>query len=100
MIIQYSIADGLQLLEPHAFNRFKVVLVGVATDELPLIDGVMFSDRANALVRQTLVSELAGTLADPEWLAAYAKMVEAARRFGWIDSETGAICAHVERAAA
>lgn len=100
MIIQYSIADGLQLLEPHAFNSFKIVLIGVAGDEVPLIDGVMFSDPANALVRQALVSDLAGSLADPEWQAAYARMIDAARRFGWIDSETGAIRAHVERMAA
>jgi len=52
-----------------------------------------------ALVSIELVPALPGRPDDAAWEAAYTHMIEQARKHGWIDAETNAIRAHVEREA-
>jgi hypothetical protein len=59
--------------------------------------GIIFIDDHNALVPIDLVPELPGRPADGTWQPAYAEMVAKARERGWIDIQTNAIRAHVER---
>jgi len=96
VIVEYSAAAGLRLREPDDFRKFKVVLRAPLSTSRPLIDGVTFVDDDNALVRINVVPSLPGVPNDAAWRAGYDKMVEAARKHGWIDETGHAIRAHVE----
>lgn len=96
MIVEYSAAAGLRLRAPDDFRKFKVVLRAPLSTSRPLIDGVTFVDEENALVRISVVPSLPGVPNDAAWRAGYDKMVEAARKHGWIDESGDAIRAHVE----
>jgi hypothetical protein len=61
------------------------------------IENIAFVDPRNALVPIDLVLALPGRPDDRAWEAAYADMIEQARKHGWIDAEANAIRAHVER---
>jgi len=97
MIVEYTSGDGLRLVDPEDFKKFKVVLRGPLDAAQPDIDGVKFVDDANALVGIELVPGLPGAPAGEDWHAGYAKMLEAAAKYGWIDDRTRSIRAHVER---
>lgn len=96
MIVEYSAAAGLRLREPDDFHKFKVVLRAPLATSRPLIDGVRFVDEEDALVRISVVPSLPGVPDDAAWREGYDKMVEAARKHGWIDETGDAIRAHVE----
>lgn len=99
MIVEYSSQGGLRLAEADDFRKFRLVLRGRFAATRPDIDGVTFVDDNNALVGIDVVPRLQGAAADAEWQAGFAKMVEAAGKYGWIDEGTGSIRAHVEREA-
>jgi hypothetical protein len=96
VIVEYSAAGGLRLREPDDFHKFKIVLRAPLSTSRPLIDGVMFIDEENALVRISIVPSLPGAPGDAAWREGYDKMVGAARKQGWIDETGNAIRAHVE----
>ena len=93
MIVECS-SEGVQLADPLDFHRFKLVLKGGASFEARSWQGITFLDDHNALVSIDLVLALRPD--DKTWAPAFAEMVEKARKHGWIDTETHAICAHVE----
>ncbi|BCH23896.1 hypothetical protein MesoLjLc_35600 [Mesorhizobium sp. L-8-10] len=99
MIVQYSSQGGLALAEAEDFRKFKVLLRGSFSSMRPVIEGVTFVDDDNALVGIDVVPALPGAPAGAAWLAGYAKMVEAAGKYGWIDEEARSIRSHVEREA-
>ncbi len=96
MIIECSSECGVRLAEPFDFRRFKLVLNGDVSADCGL-RGIVFVDDHNALVPIDLVPALPGRPADESWQQAYAAMVAKARERGWIDTQTNAIRAHVER---
>lgn len=97
MHIVYAKEEGLHLEEADDFRRFKLVLRGVACGERPEISGITFVDDENVLVAIDLVPRLPGTPSEEGWAEGYAKMLEAAARYGWIDDDSKSIRAHVER---
>lgn len=97
MIIECSSESGIQLTEPFDFRRFKLVLKGGASAESRVWQGITFVDDHNALVPIQLVPRLSGRPDDESWGPAFAEMVAKAREHGWIEAETDAIRAHVER---
>ena len=99
MIVQYSSSDGLTLVEPEDFRNFKLLLRGATEDRSPSIEGITFVDERNALISIELVPTLPGRPDGESWQKSYFAMIEAARKHGWIDAQTGAIRAHVERSA-
>ena len=96
MIIECS-SEGIQLTEPFDFRRFKLVLKGETSAESRAWQGITFVDDHNALVPVQLVATLNGRPDDSAWEQGFAEMVAKAREHGWIDAETNAIRAHVER---
>jgi hypothetical protein len=96
MIVECS-SEGVQLADPLDFRRFKLVLKVGASFEARSWQGIAFLDDHNALVSIDLVRALRGRPDDKAWAPAFAEMVGKARSHGWIDTETQAICAHVER---
>ena len=97
MIIECSSECGVRLAEPFDFRRFKLVLIGDVTAKSRAWRGIIFVDDRNALVPIGLVPALPDRPADETWQASYAEMVARARERGWIDTQTNAIRAHVER---
>ncbi|KRR15868.1 hypothetical protein CQ12_32525 [Bradyrhizobium jicamae] len=96
MIIECSLEGGIRLIEPLDFRRFKLVLKGEASVDQPW-QGITFVDDRNALVPIQLVPTLNGRPDDSTWEQSFAEMVTKAREHGWIEAETDAIRAHVER---
>lgn len=97
MIVDYSPADGLRLLEPDDFKGFKLRLRETAQKRLEL-DDVSFVDDDNVLIAVEAVPALPGAPATTEWLSGYRRMIDYAAGKGWIDADSNAIRAHVERA--
>lgn len=96
MIVDYQPASGLSLLEAQDFKGFKLRLRD--TDERrPSIEGVTFVDDGNVLIGVDLVPALPGAPDDEAWLTGYRRMIDYAASKGWMDGETDAIRAHVER---
>lgn len=95
MIVDYTPAAGLRLLEAEDLKRFKLRLAGSAVR--PEIDGVAFVDDENALIRAQLPPSLPGAPTSAEWRAGYQAMIDYAAKKGWIDQATNAVRAHVER---
>jgi len=96
MIVHYAPEDGLSLQDSEDFRKFKIVL-DHGSPQRPQIPELTFVDDANALIGVDVVPALPGAPTDPAWREGYDKMVAAAARFGWIDEESNAIRAHVER---
>jgi hypothetical protein len=97
MIVEYSADDGLRLSEPNDFRNFKLLVKGGRDEDLPETNGISFVDDHNALIAVSLVPTLPGCPDDASWRANYLAMVEAARKYGWIDAHANAIRAHIER---
>lgn len=97
MIVECSAEGGVRLAEPFDFRRFKLVLKGKPEANSPLMERMTFVDADNALVPIDLVPVLLGRPDDETWERGYAEMVAKAREYGWIDVNTNAIRAHVER---
>ena len=95
MIIDYSQAGALRLLEAADFKGFKLRLSGA--ERRPHISGVTFVDDDNVLIPSALPPTLEGAPTSAEWRAGYQAMVDYAAKKGWIDAAAQAIRAHVER---
>ena len=95
MIVECG-SEGVQLLEPFDFRRFKLVLRGNACIEACFQHGITFTDDHNALVSIDVVPALRGCPDDGNWQTAFSEMVAKAREHGWIDADKNAIRAHVE----
>lgn len=96
MIVEYSPERGLYLVEPSDFRKFKLVLKGELEAGSQSSQGITFVDN-DALIPIELVPTLPGRPADVTWRPSYDEMVTSARKYGWIDAESNAIRAHIER---
>jgi hypothetical protein len=97
MIVECTSEGGVRLAEPFDFRNFKLVLKVKIGIRPAAIESITFVDDRNALVPVDLVPTLPGRPDDAAWEAAYADMIEQARKHGWIDAKANAIRAHVER---
>lgn len=97
MIVECTPEGEARLTESFDFRNFKLLLKGTTGDRPVSIENIAFVDPRNALVPIDLVLALPGRPDDRAWEAAYADMIEQARKHGWIDAEANAIRAHVER---
>jgi hypothetical protein len=96
MIVHYAPEDGLSLQESEDFRKFKIVLTP-GSPQRPQVPELTFVDDDNALIGIDVVPALPGAPTDSVWREGYAKMVAAAAKLGWIDEQSNAIRAHVER---
>lgn len=96
MIVDYSPADGLRLIEAEDFKGFKLRLREIA-EARPSIEDITFVDAGNVLIGVEVVPMLPGAPANADWLSGYRKMIDYAATKGWIDTASNAIRAHVER---
>jgi len=84
MIIAVT-AGSVELQAADDFKGFKIA--GIATVE---------PDGTTAWVKQAAVKRLRAEQPPAEWVAAFDKMVESVRRFGWVKDDS--VRAHIETA--
>jgi len=97
MIVEYAPGTGARLAEPLDFHKFKLVLKGELEIGSSAPNGIKLVDKDNALIPIELVPALPGRPEGGDWELGYAKMIATACKLGWIDAETNAIRAHIER---
>ena len=97
MIVEYSPDGGLRLVDPFDFRKFKLVLKGELAMGSVAANGITLVDNQNALIPIALVPILPGRPGEGNWEAAYVDMVASARKHGWVDTQSNAIRAHIER---
>jgi hypothetical protein len=94
-------ASSVTLEESDDCTRFHVEVVGEGDDaalgRALAAAGAGRFDGGDAFVDVEAVRRLAAGRVGPTWDADFAAMVDYARTKGWLDSEGGAIQAHVER---
>ena len=100
MIIFVTAEGRAELREPDEFRGFKIVAGGASgaaalTAALAGIAKVEANGKT-AWVSREAVRRLRGPNPPPEWLAAFDRMVESVRRFGWVDDRAGSVRAHIE----
>lgn len=101
MIIHVAADGQVALKDADEFKSFKIVvarrdaapqfvtaaLQGVATVE---------PDGKTAWVSQEALRHWQGAPRPPEWVAAFDKMVDGVRRFGWVRDADRSVRAHIE----
>ncbi len=100
MIIHVTPAGTAELKEPGDFKNFKIV---VARKDAPsdfitaALKGIaaLEPDGKTAWVSQQALKNWQGRAQSPDWIAAFDKMVDSVRRFGWVRDD-GTVRAHVE----
>jgi hypothetical protein len=102
-VIIFIAADGrAELREPDEFRSFKIVAEGAAGFAAlnTALSGIaaVEPDGKTAWVARSGVRQLRGADAPAAWLAAFDKMVDSVRRFGWVDDARDAVRAHIETA--
>jgi hypothetical protein len=98
MIITVT-AHSVGLDAPDDFKGFKIVARDLSPGALQMaLNGIatVDSDGKTAWVKCDAVKQLRGSGATPEWTAAFDKMIESVRRFGWVKDDT--VRAHIETA--
>jgi hypothetical protein len=98
MIIFITAGGRAELREPDEFKSFKIVVDGGSG--LAALAGIatVDADGKTAWVTRDAVRRLRGADPPAAWLAAFDKMVDSVRRFGWVDDARDAVRAHIETA--
>jgi len=99
MIIAVS-THGVELQAADDFKGFKIVaaagLSGAALAQTLAGIATVEADGKTAWVNRDAVKRLRGAPPPADWVAAFDKMVESVRRFGWVKDDT--VRAHIEAA--
>jgi len=99
MIIAVT-AGSVELQAADDFKGFKIVaapgLSAPALDQALAGIATVEPDGTTAWVKQAAVKRLRAEQPPAEWVAAFDKMVESVRRFGWVKDDS--VRAHIETA--
>jgi len=98
MIIAVT-AGGVELQAADDFKGFKIVAAGLSGAALTqALAGIatVEPDGKTAWVKQAAVKRLRAEPPPADWSAAFDKMVDSVRRFGWVQDDT--VRAHIETA--
>jgi hypothetical protein len=100
MILQLTSGQKIELLQPEDFRRFMVQIEGhpdtleAARDAF---DGIArLEDENTAWVHVSALRSWHGLQESTNWQEGLSRMIDKARPYGWIDSQTGDIRAHIE----
>jgi hypothetical protein len=96
MIIHIVSATEVELNDRDNFKAFKVTLADpglTAADIASALGGIGTVDADGKTVW------VSGTPQPAEWVASFDKMVEAVKKFGWVNEADGTVRAHIEGAA-
>ncbi|HUZ74709.1 MAG TPA: hypothetical protein VMU87_17120 [Stellaceae bacterium] len=103
MIIHVAANGTVELQDANEFKSFKVA-VATSGASTAFIAGALKGiaavepDGKTAWVSQQALRQWRGLPQPQEWLAAFDKMVESVRRFGWVRDADQSVRAHIEMA--
>lgn len=100
MIIAITQSGALELRDADNFRDFKVVVERAGADQAFIaaaLAGVasLDPDGQHAWVSQAALKRWQGREQSTEWIASFDKMVNAVRKFGWVDDARNAIRGHL-----
>jgi hypothetical protein len=103
MIIAITQSGALELREPDDFKGFKIAVEkpGMTDAEIgAALKGVatMDPEGKHAWVYPSALKNWNGKPQSADWTAAFDKMCEAVKKYGYIDEATGNVRGHLERA--
>ena len=101
MIIAITGQGGLELREPNDFKGFKILVEkkgASASDIAAALKGVatIDPDGKNAWVSQAALRTWKGQPQPAEWVASFDKMIEAVKKYGWVNEEQATVRGHIE----
>jgi hypothetical protein len=103
MIIAITQSGALELREPDDFKGFKIAVEkpGMTDAEIgAALKGVaaMDPEGKHAWVYPSALKNWNGKPQSADWTAAFDKMCEAVKKYGYIEEATGNVRGHLERA--
>ena len=101
MIIHVTPTGAVELRDENEFKSFKIVVEKSGADAAFIAGALgpvakLDPDGKTAWVSQDALRTWQGKKQPAEWVAAFDKMVDAVRRFGWVRDEDKSVRAHVE----
>jgi hypothetical protein len=101
MIIAITAQDGLEFRDRDDFKGFKVLVEkkGASTADIAAtLKGVatLDPDGKSAWVSQDALKRWQGQAQPAEWIASFDKMVEAVKKFGWVNEADRTVRGHIE----
>jgi fructosamine-3-kinase len=101
MIIQIHGDGSVELVDRDNFKAFKITAPASHASAAALgqaLAGIAQVDAEGqfAWVSQDALRQWQGTPQPVEWIAAFDRMIESVKRFGWIDDAAGTVRGHVE----
>jgi hypothetical protein len=101
MIIQVNGDGSVELVERDNFKAFKITAPASHASAQALqqaLTGIAQVDAEGkfAWVSQEALRQWQGTRQPAEWIASFDAMINAVKRFGWIDEAAGTVRGHVE----
>lgn len=101
MIIHISAAGNRSLEQADDFKAFKVVAESKSIDKPVLakaLEGIgsLTDDATHAWIDPDAFIALEGKGRGDQWMSSFNSMLEGAKKYGFVDSESGAVRAHVE----
>lgn len=100
MIIVVTADKVVELRDSENFRAFKILNEGRLgqPDLAAALKNVatVTEDGANAWVRRTAISTLLPMGPSAAWTASFDKMIEGARKYGWVDGAADTVRAHIE----
>lgn len=105
MIIAITEAGTLDLRDADNFRDFKIVVERAGADQAFIANALagvasMDPDGKHAWVSQAALKRWQGREQSAAWIASFDKMVNAVRKFGWVDDAGGTVRGHLENPAA
>ena len=102
MIIHIKSAHDVELQDPENFKAFKITLGGPLSqaDIATALAGIatVDADGKTAWVSGAALKNWKGKPQPAEWQASFDKMVDAVKKFGWVNEADATVRAHVEGA--
>ena len=103
MIITVTASGGLDLREPSDFKGFKVLVEKKGASQADIaaaLKGVatLDADGKSAWVLQAALKNWKGQPQPDEWIAAFDKMIEAVKKYGWVNEADRTVRGHIEMA--
>ncbi|HZT51756.1 MAG TPA: hypothetical protein VFA22_07480 [Stellaceae bacterium] len=101
MILHVAPEGTVELKEPGDFKNFKIAVAKPGASPAFIagaLKGIaaLEADGKTAWVSQDALRRWQGREQPADWLAAFDRMVESVRRFGWVRDSDKSVRAHVE----